>query len=98
MIIYVDIDNTVFKTKGTNYEESVPMPRRIEKINNLYDNGNTIVYWTARGTGSGRDYLKLTEDQLRKSGAKFHNLLMGKPIYDLFIDDKNVNSETYFGS
>ena len=98
MIIYVDIDNTVFKTKGTNYEDSVPMPRRIEKINKLYDNGNTIVYWTARGTGSGKDYLKLTEDQLRKSGAKFHNLLMGKPVYDLFIDDKNINSETYFGS
>ena len=98
MIIYVDIDNTVFKTKGTNYEDSVPMPRRIEKINKLYENGNTIVYWTARGTGSGKDYLKLTEDQLRKSGAKFHNLLMGKPVYDLFIDDKNINSETYFGS
>ncbi len=98
MTIYVDIDNTVFKTKGTNYEDSVPMPRRIEKINKLYENGNTIVYWTARGTGSGKDYLKLTEDQLRKSGAKFHNLLMGKPVYDLFIDDKNINSETYFGS
>jgi len=98
MIIYVDIDNTVFKTKGTNYEDSVPMPRRIEKINKLYDNGNTIVYWTARGTGSGKDYLKLTEDQLRKSGAKFHNLLMGKLVYDLFIDDKNINSETYFAS
>ena len=98
MTIYVDIDNTVFKTKGTSYEDSVPMPRRIEKINKLYESGNTIVYWTARGTGSGKDYSKLTEDQLRKSGAKFHNLLMGKPVYDLFIDDKNINSETYFGS
>ena len=41
MIIYVDIDNTVFKTEGTNYEESVPMERRISIINNLYDKGNT---------------------------------------------------------
>ena len=98
MTIYVDIDNTVFKTEGTSYEDSVPMPRRIEKINKLYESGNTIVYWNARGTGSGKDYSKLTEDQLRKSGAKFHNLLMGKPVYDLFIDDKNINSETYFGS
>ena len=97
MIIYVDIDNTVFKTEGTNYEESVPMERRISIINNLYDKGNTIVYWTARGTGSGKDYLELTEKQLRKCGAKFHNLLMGKPVYDLFIDDKNINSEEYFG-
>ena len=97
MIIYVDIDNTVFKTEGTNYEESVPMERRISIINNLYDKGNTIVYWTARGTGSGKAYLQLTEKQLRKCGAKFHNLLMGKPVYDLFIDDKNINSEEYFG-
>jgi hypothetical protein len=96
MIIYVDIDNTVFKTEGTNYEDSTPMERRIKIINNLYDKGNTIIYWTARGTGSGKDYLNLTEKQLRKCGAKFHNLLMGKPVYDLFIDDKNINSEEYF--
>ena len=97
MIIYVDIDNTVFKTEGTNYEDSTPMERRIKIINKLYEKGNTITYWTARGTGSGEDYSKLTEEQLRKSGAKYHNLLMGKPVYDLFIDDKNINSEEYFG-
>ena len=29
-------------------------------------------------------------------GCKFHELRMGKPYYDLFIDDKNINSEEYF--
>ncbi len=96
MIIYVDIDNTVFRTEGTNYEDSIPMERRIKIINKLYEKGNTIVYWTARGTGSGKDYLEITEEQRRKCGAKFHSLLMGKPVYDLFIDDKNINSERFF--
>ena len=27
-------------------------------------------------------------EQLNKWGAKFHELKMGKPAYDLFIDDK----------
>ena len=29
-------------------------------------------------------------------GCKFHELKMGKPNYDLFIDDKNINCDTYF--
>jgi len=34
--------------------------------------------------------------QLKEWGCKFHELKMGKPAYDLFIDDKNINCETYF--
>ena len=29
-------------------------------------------------------------------GVKYHDLKFAKPIYDLFIDDKNINSETFF--
>ena len=31
---------------------------------------------------------KLTLDQLEKWDLKFHKLLMGKPSYDVIIDDK----------
>ena len=96
MIIYVDIDNTIFKTKDADYINSSPIQDRIDKINSLFDNGNTIIYWTARGTGSGIDWSKVTKKQLEDSGAKYHELKFGKPIYDLFIDDKNINSEEYF--
>ena len=34
----------------------------------------------------------LTYVQLKKWGCNFHELKMGKPAYDLFIDDKNLNS------
>ncbi len=31
---------------------------------------------------------EFTNNQLVKWGVKFHKLIMGKPEYDLFIDDK----------
>ena len=98
MIIYVDIDETICATPDTRqYEEAVPIPTNIEKINQLYEAGSTIVYWTARGTGSGIDWREVTESQFEKWGVKYHDLKFGKPIYDLFIDDKNINSERFFG-
>lgn len=92
MIIYVDIDNTITRTSGTNYENCLPLYQYIHKINDLYNNGHYIVYWTSRGVGSGIDYFKLTEQQLSSWGCKYHKLLCNKPVYDLFIDDKTLNT------
>lgn len=96
MLIYVDIDHTICNTYGTDYSKSTPMVNRIEKINKLYDEGNTIVYWTARGSVTGIDHSELTKKQFKEWGVKYHELKFGKPPYDLFIDDKNINSENYF--
>ena len=97
MIIYVDIDETICtKAKDLNYANAQPIPERINKINNLFNEGNTIIYWTARGTVSGIDWREVTEKQFNEWGVKYHNLMFGKPAYDLFIDDKNINSERFF--
>jgi len=96
MIIYVDIDNTICNTEGTDYKNAIPIKERIEKINGLFNRGDTIIYWTARGTRSDENWFLLTYEQLKMWGCLFNELRMGKPVYDLFIDDKNVNSETYF--
>ena len=45
---------------------------------------------------TGTNWYEITRDQLEEWGAKHHELRMGKPAYDLFIDDKNINSNTYF--
>ncbi len=95
-IIYVDIDNTICITNGMDYKNSVPMPRRIENINDLYKKGHRIIYWTARGVGSGVSYFELTRKQLQLWGCLYTSLRVDKPVYDLFIDDKNINSEMYF--
>ena len=90
--IYVDIDKTICKTDGMNYEDSLPIEENIKVINNLYEKGHIITYWTARGTKSGINFFEITEQQLRNWGAKYHSLKMGKPAYDLLIDDKAINN------
>jgi hypothetical protein len=97
MIIYVDIDETICKkSEDLDYKNADPIVERISKINNLYDEGNTIIYWTARGTMTGIDWREVTESQFKRWGVKYHDLKFGKPVYDLFIDDKNINSERFF--
>lgn len=97
MIIYVDIDNTICRTPETGeYEKAVPLYERIAKMNDLHNQGHTIIYWTARGTRTGYNWRSLTERQLNSWLVKYDELHLGKPVYDLFIDDKNINSDTYF--
>ena len=96
MIIYVDIDETIFKTDGMNYEDSKPIQKNIDIINKLFDDGHEITMWTARGSGSGLDWTEVTTEQLNSFGVKYHTLKFGKPVFDLFIDDKVINSENFF--
>lgn len=96
MIYMIDIDGTIFNTIDRNYPESTPIQERIDYFNKLYDEGHTIKYWTARGSGSGKDWYDLTLKQLQDFGVKFHEFNVGKPSYDLWIDDKAVNADAYF--
>ena len=56
MKIYVDIDETICyhkdedSSKARDYTKAIPYMERIQKINDLYDKGHTIIYWTARGS------------------------------------------------
>jgi len=95
MNIYVDIDNTICLTGDGHgkYEASTPIQSKIDAINALYDKGNRITYWTARGGASGIDHTELTKRQLAAWGCKHHELRMGKPSYDLLIDDKTLHPD-----
>ncbi len=92
-IIYVDIDGTICSLVK-DYNEAQPFPHHIDKINKLYDEGHTIVYYTARGQKTKRDWSELTFKQLNDWGCKFHELKMNhKPHYDLIICDKSKRIE-----
>lgn len=93
MRIFIDIDNTICISTSLEYVDATPIQDRIHKANEWYDEGHTIVYWTARGTKTGLNWFEITYTQLKRWGCKFHELRMGKPEYDVFIDDKNWNSE-----
>ena len=97
MIYYVDIDETICYYEGEReYPLAKPLVKNIEKINKLYDEGHTVVYWTARGSQTRLDWYDLTVEQLSEWGAKYHGVKLGKPHYDVFICDKAINSEVYF--
>ena len=97
MVYCFDIDGTIctLQTKS-DYENAEPFLEMVEQINKLYDEGHTIIYWTARGTKTGIPWFHVTKKQLDQWNAKYHELRMNKPAYDLFIDDKNMESEAYF--
>ena len=96
MKIYIDIDETIcVSPSNRDYSKAVPIKKNIEKANKLYDEGHIITYWTARGTGSGIDWRTVTENQFYKWKVKYHALKFGKPEYDLFIDDKNINTKEW---
>lgn len=91
----VDIDETICFYEGPRvYEKAVPNTENIWKINHLFEQGWIITYATSRGSSHPRNaermrYLEtLTREQLTKWGCKFHHLEIGRPLYDLIIDDK----------
>jgi len=101
----VDIDGTICTsvTDG-NYANALPIYDRIDRINKLYDEGNYIVYLTARGMGRHSNnvdlakerFYEITELQLRLWECKYHELFLGKPSGDYYIDDKGINSNDFF--
>ena len=95
MKIYVDIDETICFYDGERiYPKAIPHFENIAKINKLYDEGNVIIYWTARGAITKIDWTEVTTKQLKLWGCKYHELKMNhKPDYDLLICDKTKRIE-----
>ena len=93
-----DIDGTICVTPGSDYPRSVPVAERIALVNSIYEQGHTVVFFTARGSTTGNDWRELTESQLAQWGVKYHELIMGKPSADLYIDDKGRNDVEFFSS
>ena len=101
-IICFDIDNVICKTNLLNqYNKSTPKKEAINKINQLSKKYNIIIF-TARGMGRyngnlskvKKNLLPLTKKQLKLWGVKYNKLIMGKPSYDFFVDDKSYNYDT----
>ena len=90
-----DIDGTICNNTYGKYELAEPYLDRINFINDLFKKGNTIKYFTARGSTTGIDWYDLTKKQLNKWGALHHLLILNKPEGDIYIDDKGQNSEDW---
>jgi hypothetical protein len=96
--IFFDIDGVICETTDRDYPTSVPNYELINLINELYDQGHIITLYTARfmGRSNGNEVMarelgyQFTLDQMRSWKVKFHHLVLGKPVYDIFVDDRAI--------
>jgi phosphoglycolate phosphatase-like HAD superfamily hydrolase len=101
-----DIDGTLCSNTNGEYRSAKPMTERIDDVNALFDAGNYIVLFTARGMASSRGnkllarirWWKITKSQLGDWGVKYHELEFGKPAGDYYIDDKAISDLDFFSS
>ena len=90
--ICFDLDGTICTPeKIYNKQYAKPNVELIKKINELYHSGNNIIIFTGRNSLEWR----ATTDWLYKNGVEYHQLIMNKPYYDVYIGDKAINIEDY---
>ena len=89
---FIDIDGVICTNTDGQYAKARPNLAAICKVNRLYAAGHTVVFWTARGSQTGKDWTTLTREQLDRWGVNYHELRMHKPHYDCFVDDKACSS------
>jgi hypothetical protein len=92
-----DLDGTLCTNTEGDYENSTPFVERINVVNKLYNDGNTILIDTARGSTTKIDWYDVTKKQLDLWGVKYSKLRVGiKLNADIFIDDKGICDKLFF--
>lgn len=86
--IVIDLDGTILEEKDQQERSrAAPIPGAVQAVNTLYEMGHTIIIYTAR---TYRE-LELTLNQLKRFGVKYHHLVLGKPVADIFVDDRAIS-------
>jgi capsule biosynthesis phosphatase len=106
----LDIDGTICQASlledgSYDYPNAIPFPRVIERINELYETGNTIVLFTARGMRTHKGNVKkikenvqpILEDWLSRHGVNYHELIVGKPWGEnvIYVDNRNLSLKSF---
>ena len=93
MIYIFDIDGTIADTNEKDYCNATPDESIITLVNKLYDEGNKIIIFTARGTNSDKNYRMMTRKQLKKWNVQYHKLMFGKIVSDKVITPEEFLNE-----
>ena len=92
----IDIDGTICTNTGGTYLLAEPFGGRIAYINQLKREGNKVILFTARGSSTGIDWGPATENQLESWGVTYDSLILGKPFFDVLVDDKAIAPLDFF--
>lgn len=94
MTYVIDIDGTIFNSeideRGEYRIKSADLDM-ITKINTLYQGGNSIILHTGRHW----NHLERTRSDLERYGVDYTTLVMGKPVGDVYIDDRAMSPREF---
>lgn len=104
--IAVDIDDTLCDNNGRDYINAKPHKEVINKVNELFNDNYYIILYTARGMKSCNGDLKLIKEKneeilitwLKKHNVKYHELIFGKVLADVYVDDKAMEVRDFVKS
>lgn len=101
MRICFDLDNTLvtYPTIPNDYSSVNPIQKNIDLLTHLKSLGHTIIIYTARRMQTHnnnvgktiKDIGILTLQTLDKYNIQYDEFIFGKPIADVYIDDKSLN-------
>jgi capsule biosynthesis phosphatase len=109
--ICFDLDNTLvtYPTVPGDYSTVKPIDKNIKLLNNLKTQGHEIIIYTARrmqthNSNVGKvlkDIAMITLQSLDDLNIQYDEIIFGKPIADIYIDDRAFNpyynSSSLFG-
>lgn len=103
MRIVFDLDDTICKHEKRDFKNAQPVERTIKKIKEAKKLGAEIIIYTARGQNSCAGNLKKIKEKyeepitkwLKQNNVPFDELRFGKPLADLYVDDKGISLESF---
>lgn len=104
MIFVFDLDDTISRHRNRDFEHAEPIEKTITKIRQLHADGAKIVIYSARGQNSCRGDLRLIEERnrsqvetwLREHEVPYDRLAFGKPLGDVYVDDKGISLSSFW--
>jgi capsule biosynthesis phosphatase len=99
--ICFDLDNTLvsYPTIPGDYTSVTPIQKNIELLNKLKSMGHEIIIYTARRMMTHKhnigkvikDIGRITFQTLEDLNISYDEIIFGKPIADIYIDDRSIN-------
>lgn len=106
----IDIDNTILSTPQNedgsyDYTRSIPKITVIQKIQQLKESGNTVIFFTARGMRTFKGNVKQIKEKhekpliewLKTYNVPYDKLIWGKPWGEnvIYVDDRNISLHSF---
>jgi capsule biosynthesis phosphatase len=96
-----DLDNTLvtYPSIPNDYTTVKPIQKMIDILNDFKQQGHEIIIYTARRMHTHnnnigkvmKDIGMITFETLEKFNIKYDEIIFGKPIADIYIDDRSLN-------